>query len=197
MGVRLSTLLLPWRQGTGLYRSTDACTHTCTPSHIRESTPKAETEDTGGGSGQSDISSWAPATEWKCHIIRPDTSIKVKKSFLTVDSKRITTSLPSVSVSLCIRHFFLFFKKLYLAPTPSTITTHTHYPQMCKWAYTFTIYSSDFLTNETWQVGLLCFFSILPVYSGDGVHLRNIQNPFHNPNRVTSTSVKTLLSGEL
>lgn len=69
------------------------CTHTCTPSHIRESAPIVEREGRRGGSGQSDISSWVPATVRKCHVIRPDASIKVRKSFQTVDSKRIITSL--------------------------------------------------------------------------------------------------------
>lgn len=89
----LSTLLLPWRQNTGLYRLTYVHTHTHKLSHIRESAPKVEGEGRGGSTGQSDISSWVPATVWKCHIIRPDTSIKVRKSFLTADSKRIMTSL--------------------------------------------------------------------------------------------------------
>lgn len=78
---------------------TDMCTHICSPGHMRESAPKVEREGRGGGIGQSDISSWVPATVWKCHIIRPDTSIKVRKSFLTVDSKRIITSLHHPFVS--------------------------------------------------------------------------------------------------
>lgn len=40
-GTWISTLLLPWRQDTGSYRPTDVHIYsTCSPSHIRESSPK-------------------------------------------------------------------------------------------------------------------------------------------------------------
>lgn len=117
MGVVPDFILLPWKRDTGGYRCTDVHTYcTCTPSHIRESAPKVEREARGGGCGQSDISSWVLATVWKCHIIQAETSIKVRKSFLTVDSEGIITWLHHplciwfsfVSASFCLLFLYRY-----------------------------------------------------------------------------------------
>lgn len=104
--------------------------HTCTLSHIRESAPKVEREGRGGGSPQSDISSWVPATAWKCHITRPDTSIKAKESFPTVDSKRIITSLHHpLRVSLFTRPVFFCICK-HPPPPPLFLKIKLNLTQM-------------------------------------------------------------------
>lgn len=94
LGVVPDFLLCCWSQDAGGYRCTHVHTYcTCTSSHIKESAPKVERVARGGGCGQADTSSWVFATVRKCHIIQPDTFIKVRRSFQTVESKGIITSL--------------------------------------------------------------------------------------------------------
>lgn len=141
MGVPDSPLCCYLGDGTqdGIHPLPDMCTHTSSPSNIRESAPKVGREGRGGSTGQSDISSWVLATVWKCHIIQPDTSIKVWESFLTVDSKRIITLLHHpLCLALCTTTTFLFL----------FFNTHEEMPSHVK-MYTFSHLILSFSTNKS------------------------------------------------